>query len=217
MQEALFSLIIGIVTTILAALIAEKLYHTPSATVFSRRWSRRILVGLGSRIIHHNSLPRDLIRNLIQNAKDRIWVLDSWIARSDVLPDPSAVTSVNPDVNVNMLILGQEAMRELLPLRLAAVGKPNAAGFSQDAVVDLIRKCEHFQWNVEIKTYETLPVFNMIIIDDHMFIGFYWTNRISSEGPFLEVVDAKSTLYAESEKMFIEMFDKASIYSITNL
>ncbi|MCQ8130529.1 hypothetical protein [Methylomonas rivi] len=210
-QSILIGIPTGVIVTILTGLITTAIYRTNKNSILGRRLARWLLNGLGIHTIHHNIMPRDLFIRLMNNAKERIWILDSWIGRPDFIPNPSNLHKANKGVEVKILILGPES-KNLLDIRLEAVGKPKSNGYNSDQIPTIIKRCNELEWQCDIRTFKSLPPFNLIIIDDYIFIGLYWADKISSEGPFLEIIDYNSIIYKESIEMFENMFRDASSY-----
>lgn len=169
-----------------------------------------------SGITHHSDLPRQLIQALIPKAQKRIWILDSWLARTEVFPQPTRATrsTANKNVSVKVLVLGGKDGDAILAHRLKELGKPNANNFSDQELASIQSRSAAYGWKAQIRTFSTLPPFNLIVIDNQMFIGLYWHKQTSSNGPFIEVVDQNSRMFSEAEATFDSLYTSAKPHSL---
>lgn len=159
----------------------------------------------------HDTFPIDEIKGKIASAKHRVLILDSWLARPDALPDALKL-SVSRNVDVKILVLGGEGANEILKRRMHDLdSRIRFPSDSSDQVIQQISEWPaDLRRKILIHSFCAQPPFSMYLIDNCLYLGIFWHTKISSMGPFLQVVEG-STLFDHIVETFFKIWDKRSV------
>ncbi len=160
----------------------------------------------------HPALPEEMFAEWIRTATQRVWILQTWVARAvrykDALLTAAHNHAADLDFTVRICLLdphsgvAEQRSKDILlpsvgPIDTAEI-KHYAARQIQASVDDFLMLHRIIQYQVraetqverefmEIHTHACLPPFSLYLCDEHALIGFYLHGDISPASPQLEV------------------------------
>ncbi|MDQ5853474.1 MAG: helix-turn-helix domain-containing protein [Chloroflexota bacterium] len=160
----------------------------------------------------HPALPEETFGEWVCTATQRVWILQTWVARAvrykDALLTAAQNHAADPDFTIRILLLdphtgvAEQRSKDILILSLDELDtdeiKHYASRQIQASLDDFHMLHRIIQHKVradtqvekeflEIRTHTCLPSFSLYLCDDHALIGFYLHGDISPAGPQLEV------------------------------
>lgn len=173
---------------------------------------RQILFQRNAVSVVHNSFPIDEIKRKIASAKQRVLILDSWLARPDAIPDALKESLSRNPLDVKILVLGGQGANEILKNRMHDLeSKIRYPSDMSDQVIHQISEWPtDLRRKIHIHSFCATPPFAMYLIDNCVYLGIFWHTKISSMGPFLQIVEG-SILFEHIVETFFKIWDKRSV------
>ncbi len=167
---------------------------------------------IGGIVRVHSGLPEETFAEWVRTATQRVWILQTWVARAvrykDALLTAARNHAADPEFTVRILLLDPHsgvAEQRSQDIFISSVGQLDTDEIKRYAARQIQTSLDDFrmldqiiqhqvragtqveQAFMDIRTHACLPSFSLYLCDNRALVGFYLHGDISPAGPQLEV------------------------------